>query len=225
MRISVIIPTLNEASVIGRTLSSLRGNGAVETIVVDGGSTDGTQAIAHQYADRVLSSPPGRARQMNAGAEVASGDVFLFLHADTLLPADFAEVISRALARPAVLGGRFDVCLDGTGWIFRVIETFINLRSRLTRIATGDQGIFIRRAVFFELGGYPEVPLMEDLALSKKMKRAGEVACLREQVMTSARRWQKGGVLRTVLLMWVLRFCHFVGVSPVRLKAFYTDTR
>lgn len=226
MQISIIIPTLNEVSVLGRTLSSISsGGGATETIVVDGGSIDGTQTIAYQYADRVLSCAPGRARQMNAGAEVASGDVFLFLHADTLLPADFAEVISRALARPAVIGGRFDVRLDSTGWVFRVTEILINFRSRLTRIATGDQGIFIRRAVFLQLGGYPEMLLMEDLELSKKMKQAGEVACLKERVITSGRRWEKDGVLRTIVLMWMLRFCHLVGVSPVRLKAFYADTR
>jgi rSAM/selenodomain-associated transferase 2 len=162
---------------------------------------------------------------MNAGAQVASGDVFLFLHADTVLPANFVEVISRALACPAVVGGRFDVRLDSAGWIFRMIETLINFRSRLTHIATGDQGIFIRRAVFLQLGGYPEIPLMEDLELSKKMKQAGEVACLQERVITSARRWQRNGVLRTVLLMWVLKLCHYVGVSPARLKAFYADTR
>ena len=149
----------------------------------------------------------------------------LFLHADTLVPADFVEVIFRALACPVVIGGRFDICLDGTRWVFRVIETLINFRSRLTHLATGDQGIFIRRTVFLQFGGYPEGPLMEDLELSKKMKRVGEVVCLKERVITSARRWQKQGVLRTILLMWMLRFFYLVGISPTRLKAFYVDSR
>jgi len=223
--VSVIIPTLNEAAVLERALSASKKGGAMETIVVDGGSIDDTPAIARQHADHMLSCSPGRARQMNVGAEVASGDILLFLHADSLLPANFVEAIFRALARPAVIGGRFDVRLDGSGWIFRVIETLINFRSRLTQVATGDQGIFIQRTVFLRLGGYPQIPLMEDIELSRKMKRVGEVACLKERVITSARRWQQNGVLRTILLIWVLKFCHYVGVSPARLKAFYADTR
>ncbi len=225
MQISVIIPTLNEEAVLEKTLSTLRERGQAEVIVVDGGSKDQTQAIARRYADRLLSSPPGRARQMNLGAEVAKGEVLLFLHADTLLPEHFTEILAQTLSDPSVVGGRFDVKLDGRRWIFRVVETLISFRSRLTRTATGDQAIFIRRQAFFALGKYPEVPLMEDIALSRKMKRAGRVACLRECVVTSSRRWEKNGVLRTIVLMWVLKLGYFAGIPPARLKAFYADTR
>ena len=225
MLVSVIIPTLNEAETIERTLSRVRQARGCEIIVVDGGSDDGTGGRARQYADRLVSAPRGRARQMNAGAQEAHGEVMLFLHADTLPPAQFSELIVHALADPDVVGGRFDVSLDAPGWPFRLIGTLINIRSRLTGIATGDQGIFVRRETFAALGGYPEWDLMEDLELSRQLKRVGKLACLRERVSTSARRWQQHGITRTILLMWSLRLCHFCGISPAWLKAFYADTR
>jgi rSAM/selenodomain-associated transferase 2 len=225
MWISVVLPTLNEASTIGRTLAQVRQAGGCQLIAVDGGSDDGTPEIACRYADVVLSSPCGRARQMNVGAQAAAGEVLVFLHADTLLPYGFPELLVQALVDPEVVGGRFDVCLEAQGWSFRVIETFMNARSRLTRIATGDQAIFVRRKAFLAVGGYPEVDLMEDVELSRKLKRIGKIACLRTKVVTSARRWQRHGVLRTILLMWALRFAHSLGVPPEHLKAFYTDTR
>jgi rSAM/selenodomain-associated transferase 2 len=225
MRVSVVIPTLNEVESIAQTLAQVRQAGKCQLIVVDGGSGDGTLEIARLYADVVLSAPCGRARQMNAGARAAAGDVLLFLHADTVLPLGFPALVDQALADPRVVGGRFDVRLDAAGWPFRMIETLMNLRSRLTRISTGDQAIFVRRQTFLAVGGYPEVELMEDLELSRKLKRAGQIACLRAQVMTSARRWQRDGVVKTIVLMWTLRLGHFLGISPEHLKAFYADTR
>jgi rSAM/selenodomain-associated transferase 2 len=225
MQLSVIIPTLDEAEGIVQTLAWVRQAGECELIVVDGGSVDGTPELARLHADIVLATSRGRARQMNAGAQVATGDVLLFLHADTILPQEFLVLIAQVLYDPQVVGGRFDVRLDAEGWPFRMVETLMNLRSRLTRISTGDQAIFVRRETFQAVGGYPEVDLMEDLQLSQKLKRAGKVACLRTQVITSARRWQQNGVLKTIVLMWMLRLGHFFGVPPERLRAFYADTR
>jgi rSAM/selenodomain-associated transferase 2 len=225
MRVSVIIPTLNEAARIVQTLRRVRQAGACEILVIDGGSDDGTPELAHPLADTVLSSARGRARQMNAGARAATGDVVLFLHADTTLPAAFPALLEQSLRDPRVVGGRFDVRLDAAGWPFRVIETLMNVRSRWTKIATGDQAIFVRRDIFLALGGYPEIPLMEDVELSRRLKRVGEFACLRARVTTSARRWQQDGVVRTILLMWTLRLGYFLGVPPEQLKTFYAETR
>ena len=225
MHVSVIIPTLNEAGTIERTLSRVRQASACEIIVVDGGSEDGTAECARPYVDQLVSAPRGRARQMNAGARAASGGALLFLHADTIPPEQFSELIAHALTDPEVVGGRFDVHVDAPGWSFRVIGSLMNIRSRLTGIATGDQGIFVRRAVFEMIGGYPEWDIMEDLEFSRQLKRSGKIACLRAQVKTSARRWQKHGITKTILLMWGLRLCHFFGVSPAALKTFYADTR
>jgi rSAM/selenodomain-associated transferase 2 len=223
--LSVIVPTLDEASVIAVTLAAARVPGCGELIVVDGGSSDDTLAIARRLADRVLSAPRGRAAQMNAGARAAGGDVLLFLHADTRLPADYAGAIARALADEGVIGGRFDVRLDAPGLAYRVLERAISARSRLTRVATGDQAMFVRRETFARVGGFPLLPLMEDLALARALKRVGRVACLRETVLTSARRWQRHGVVRTVLLMWTLRLAYYAGISPTRLARVYADAR
>lgn len=225
MDISVIIPTLNEAATIGETLRRVRSSASCEVIVVDGGSDDGTPELARPQADLVLSAGRGRATQMNVGARAASGQVLLFLHADTVLPPAFPALLENALRNPRVVGGRFDVRLDAEGRLFRIIETLMNLRSRLSRIATGDQAIFVRSRTFQELGGYREAELMEDLELSYRLKRRGELACLRERVVTSARRWQRDGIVRTIGLMWLLRFLYFIGVSPSYLKTFYADTR
>jgi rSAM/selenodomain-associated transferase 2 len=225
MALSVIIPALDEADALPRTVAVARVPGVVEVIVVDGGSRDGTVAIARALADRVLVSPCGRATQMNAGAAAARGDVLLFLHADTRLPADHPALVMHALADPTVVGGHFDLRLDAPGAVYRIIERAISLRARLTGVATGDQAIFVRRAVFERLGGYPPLPLMEDIALSRTLKRAGRTVALREPVVTSARRWQRGGVARTVVLMWALRLAYYAGISPTRLARVYADTR
>ena len=162
---------------------------------------------------------------MNHGARRATGDVLLFLHADTRLPDSSLDDIRVALRNPQCIGGRFDVQLDGVHWMLGVIGAIISLRSRMSRVATGDQGIFVRRGVFAELGGYPDIPLMEDVAFSRALKRRGAVACLRSRVITSARRWEKEGIWRTILRMWLLKLLYLVGVSPVRLKRYYGDAR
>jgi rSAM/selenodomain-associated transferase 2 len=225
MSVTVVVPTLNEEGVLAATLTRARQPGVQEIIVVDGGSRDATPAVAAQHADLVVSAPRGRAPQMNAGAARARGDVLLFLHADTRLPDGFADAVRVACGDRAVVGGRFDVTLEPSSPLIRLTGELINWRSRLTRISTGDQAIFIRRAVFEQLGGYADIPLMEDIDLSRRMKRAGRIACLRQRVTTSARRWQKDGVMRTILVMWSLRALYFCGVSPARLQRVYRNTR
>jgi rSAM/selenodomain-associated transferase 2 len=225
MDISVIVPALDEALQIAAALASARAPGVREVIVVDGGSADDTASIAAACGARVLAAPRGRATQMNAGAAAASGAVLLFLHADTRLPPGFDAAVLRALADPAVVGGRFDLRLvPGNAWL-RLTGTLINLRSRLSRIATGDQALFVRRAVFESMGGFEPIPLMEDLAFTRALKQRGRIACLHLQVETSSRRWQQDGPLRTVLLMWWLRLLYFCGVPPDRLRRRYRDTR
>jgi rSAM/selenodomain-associated transferase 2 len=189
--------------------------------VVDGGSNDATRDIAAPLADRVVESPRGRALQMNAGARASSGTVLLFLHADTILPESAASAISRALQQGDRGWGRFDVRIDGEHPLLPVVAFFMNLRSRLTGIATGDQAIFVRRGAFEQVGGFPSIPLMEDVAISKALKRLSRPACLRERVVTSGRRWEKRGTLRTILLMWRLRLAYALGTDPARLAQRY----
>lgn len=225
MRISVIIPTLNEENTISLALDALSRLSPDEIIVVDGGSKDHTRKTAAERQSIVISSPRGRAQQMNRGARAAKGDVLLFLHADTLLPSSAVSDIRSALEDPRYVGGRFDIKLDKEGWIYRIIGDLISLRSRVTKIATGDQAIFVRRKVFEDIGGFPDIPIMEDIALSRMLKKKGKVACLKSRVVTSARRWEVEGVWRTVFKMWMLRLLFLAGMSPVRLERFYADTR
>jgi len=225
MRVSVIIPTFNEEKNIRATLEALKSIAPYEVVVADGGSTDRTREICQSLATTVLSSAPGRGRQMNEAARRASGDVLLFLHADTRLPPTALDDVRTVLGDPHYVGGRFDVELDNDRWMLRVVGRLISLRSRLTKVATGDQAIFVRREVFERIGGYPDIPLMEDVALSRALKRAGRVACLRSRVITSARRWQMEGLWRTILKMWTLKLLYLMGVSPLRLKRFYGDAR
>lgn len=224
MRLSVIIPALNEAPQIAAAIASA-GGPEVEIIVVDGGSADDTAARAAAAGAVVVHAPRGRARQMNAGAARASGAVLLFLHADTRLPSDFAALVADALADPAVVGGRFDLHLEPSSPLLALTAALINRRSRLTGIATGDQALFVRRAVFDAMGGFADIPLMEDVAFTRDLKRRGRVAALRARVVTSSRRWQRHGVLRTILLMWWLRFLYWCGVAPAELKRRYSDRR
>jgi rSAM/selenodomain-associated transferase 2 len=217
-RLSVVIPTLNEASVIAGALAALallRARGH-EVIVADGGSVDETVRLARPLCDRVVQSARGRALQMNAGARAASGTALLFLHADTRLPAQAAESVFECLKR--CRWGRFDVQIDSRRWLLKLVAWTMNLRSRLTGIATGDQAIFVRREAF---AGFPEIALMEDIAFSAAMKRGGRPACLRSRVITSGRRWEARGVLRTIVLMWRLRLLYFLGVAPERLARLY----
>jgi len=230
MQLAIVIPALNEAATIEaalQRLAPLRQRGA-RVIVVDGGSHDGTAARAAAFADRVLASPRGRAVQMNAGAqteEARSADVLLFLHADTRLPQDADRIVQRALADGAHSWGRFDVRLDAEGWQLRLIEALMNWRSRSTGIATGDQAIFVTRSAFSWLNGFAPLPLMEDIDFSGRAKRLTKPAALRSRVLTSARRWQRHGVWRTVLLMWRLRLAYFFGADPQVLARRYRDAR
>jgi rSAM/selenodomain-associated transferase 2 len=223
MPITIIIPTLNEEREIGATLAALqplRVRGS-EVIVVDGESSDGTVAEAASLVDQLIIGPRGRARQMNAGASAAEGDTLLFLHADTRLPADADRLIRESLARTDCAWGRFDVELSGRGLHMRVTGRLISLRSRLTGIATGDQAIFVRRTTFESVGGFPDLPLMEDLELSRKLRRIGRPICLDQRVVTSSRRWEEKGFVRTVLLMWRLRLAYYLGMDVERLARSY----
>lgn len=222
-RLSIIIPTLDEAPHIAATLESLgelrrRGN---EVIVVDGGSRDATVVAARGLADRVISSAAGRAEQMNTGARAAAGDVFLFLHADSRLPPDADRLVCQGLAACNLVWGRFDVRIAGSHPVLRLVDSMMNLRSRLTRICTGDQGIFVQREAFERIGGYPRQELMEDIAISVLLRRVSAPLRLRERCLTSARRWESQGVLRTVMLMWWLRLQYALGVAPARLARAY----
>jgi rSAM/selenodomain-associated transferase 2 len=225
MRLSVIVPALDEEHRIEAALRSARQPGVHEIVVADGGSRDDTRARAAQLADRVVETPQGRAVQMNAGARASTGDVLLFLHADTLLPQGFPAAVARALADPDACGGRFDVELTPQTPLLWLVGALMNVRSRVSRIATGDQALFVRRETFARLGGFAEIPLMEDIDFSRRLKRAGRVVCLRERVATSSRRWIQGGPLRTILLMWMLRLLYFCGVPPGALCRLYTDRR
>lgn len=218
--VSVIVPALDEESEIESALESIGLDDGHEIVVVDGGSTDSTCARAAALGVRVVSSPPGRARQMNAGAQATAGELLLFLHADTRLPHGWAAAVRRA-AEAGAVAGRFDVELRGRHPMLRVVGAFMNFRSRRSRIYTGDQAIFVRRTVFEAIGGYEDVPLMEDIALSRRLKREGPIASLRERVSTSGRRWETSGVVRTIVLMWGLRFAYFIGVPPERLARWY----
>jgi len=225
MRVSVIIPVLNEEKSIGSTIAALNALAPHEVIVVDGGSGDRTSRISVEAGAKALMTGPGRARQMNRGALEATGDVLLFLHADTRLPTSALRDIAAALNDARYVGGRFDVELDSDRWLLKVVGFMISLRSRLSKVGTGDQAIFVRREMFAELGGFPDMPLMEDIAFCRMLKRAGEVACLKSKVVTSARRWETDGVWRTIFRMWTLKLLYLAGVAPARLKRFYADTR
>ena len=224
--VSVVVPVLDEASAIEAALAPLQALRAagVEVIVVDGGSRDATRALAAPWADRVLDAPRGRAAQMNAGAAAARGEVLLFLHADTRLPEGAIEAMTGGLARSARSWGRFDVTIAGADPLLAVVAFFMNARSRVTGIATGDQAIFARRAVFERAGSFPAIALMEDIALCKRLKRESPPLCLRERVVTSGRRWEEHGTLRTIFLMWRLRLAYALGADPARLAHRYDAT-
>ncbi|MEK9172454.1 MAG: TIGR04283 family arsenosugar biosynthesis glycosyltransferase [Nitrospirota bacterium] len=227
MTISVIIPTLHEEKTLPGTLARLRHPAFSEVLVVDGGSRDRTLAdiaLANPLS-RVLNAPMGRARQMNAGAAAAKGELLLFLHADTLLPATAAQDITQAMADTRIAGGRFDARLVPDRGLLWVVGRMMSWRSRLTGIATGDQAIFVRRKVFEDLGGFPDIPIMEDIAFSRRLKQAGHIAALPSCVLTSGRRWERHGAIKTILLMWWLRLLFYLGVSPARLQRMYNDAR
>ena len=217
------MPVLDEQGGIVAALDALaeaRAAGA-EVIVVDGASRDDTRSLAAVRADRVVDAPRGRARQMNAGAQSARAPLLLFLHADTRLPHGAVERVVSTLQGSDRCWGRFDVCIDGRHPLLRLVAGLMNARSRWSGIATGDQAIFCTRAAFDRAGGYPDIPLMEDVALSRALRRLARPACLRERVVTSARRWERGGTLRTILLMWRLRLAYAMGADPHGLARRY----
>jgi rSAM/selenodomain-associated transferase 2 len=223
VRLSIVVPVLNEASGVVQALEPLavyRARGH-QVIVADGGSNDATPGLARSYADRLVNAPRGRAAQMNAGAREAVGDVLLFLHADTRLPANADRLIAAALATRRARWGRFDVTIEGRSSGLAMVAAMMNWRSRVSGIATGDQAVFVARATFESVGGFPPIALMEDIALSRRLKRVSAPACLRERVITSGRRWDRDGLLRTILTMWSLRLAYFVGVAPARLAKIY----
>jgi rSAM/selenodomain-associated transferase 2 len=220
--LSIIVPTLNEAGGIAAALGRLAPfRSEAEVIVVDGGSEDGTVEVARPIADRVIVSERGRAKQMNAGAREARGDVLLFLHADTALPDDALRLIALGLATTGRAWGRFDVTIAGTDPLLAAVSVAMNLRSRWSGIATGDQAIFMRREAFEAVDGFPEIPLMEDVEISRRLKALSKPLCVRSRAITSARRWERDGVIRTITLMWRLRFAYAMGVSPERLARRY----
>jgi len=223
MNLSIIIPVLNEAQMLPSLLERLSSlhRRDVEIIIADGGSDDGGVSIAEHAGYEVLRCEAGRARQMNAGAIVATGDVLLFLHADTRLPEHVEDLVEQALGEGRHVWGRFDACIAGRSWMLPIVAALMNLRSRLTGIATGDQAMFMTREAFESLGGFPEQPLMEDIELSRRLLRLSHPACIAQRVITSGRRWESQGVWRTIILMWRLRWAYWCGVPPERLAGLY----
>jgi rSAM/selenodomain-associated transferase 2 len=223
--LSIIVPALNEAAIIESALQALqplRARGH-EVIVGDGGSRDTSAQLAQPGADRVIHAPRGRAQQMNTGAQIARGDVLLFLHADTRLPADGDLLLLHSLQGSGRCWGRFDVRIGSTRALLRLVSALMNLRSRWSGICTGDQAIFVTAEAFARIGGYAPLALMEDIALSAQLRRCSRAVALRAAVVTSPRRWERNGVLRTIALMWWLRLRYFLGASPARLARRYDE--
>ncbi len=223
IRLDIVVPVLNEAELVPEIANRLRELCSPDhrrAVVVDGGSTDGTEQAFRTAGLRVVQSPAGRATQMNHGAEALSGDVVVFLHADTRISDEALQDLERAVGEGAHWG-RFDVHIEGRSRWLGLVEFMMNLRSRLSSIATGDQAIFVRRALFQRVGGYKEQPLMEDIELSLALRRLAPPACLRTRVTTSGRRWDDNGVWSTIWLMWRLRFAYWRGASAESLAALY----
>jgi len=221
LSISVIIPALNEADNIAKTIQRAASPATREIIVVDGGSQDSTKHIASSCGAKVYQSPPGRAHQMNFGARKASGDIFLFLHSDTLLPEKFYLQINKVVNQPDTAAGAFLFKLDISGPGPRLIEFFTNLRSRFWQLPYGDQAIFTTHQNFNTVGGYPEVPILEDVLLIKKLKKLGGIKTTSKAVITSGRRWQKLGLVKTTLINQKIMLGHLFGLSPQFLKSWY----
>lgn len=226
-KISIILPVLNEAATIEETLHRLRDIFDIEAIVVDGGSRDETVAIAKRCGKtvglscKVISAAAGRARQMNAGAVVATGDILLFLHADTHLPPKFDTLVRQALQHPNTIAGAFELRIDANLRGLRLIETMVNMRSRFFSMPYGDQGIFLKASTFHDLGGFPDLPIMEDFEFMVRLKRQGRIVILPVPVITSGRRWQKLGVVRTTLINQLIIAGYFLGVPPTQLVCWY----
>jgi rSAM/selenodomain-associated transferase 2 len=226
VKLSIVIPVLDDAPALTRLLEQIRALWAndVEVLVVDGGSRDGSAAVAARCGATLLTAPRGRARQLATGVAAARGDWLWLLHADSSVPVSVAASLDRVLAAGVPAWGRFDVRLSGADWRLRWVESLMNLRSRVTGIATGDQAMFAHRALLDAAGGVPDLPLMEDVELSRRLKRIAAPLCLRERIVTSSRRWERDGVFRTILLMWRLRLLYALGADPRRLhRAYYGE--
>ncbi|MGB3621522.1 MAG: TIGR04283 family arsenosugar biosynthesis glycosyltransferase [Ketobacter sp.] len=219
---TVVIPVLNEAQQMDHLLLDVltKTGGRWHVIVVDGGSRDATVGITKRYPVELLSAPAGRAFQMNMGASRAKGELVLFLHADTRLPMQFNTHMEHFIAG-SLVWGRFNVRLDSAGYRLRVVANLMNLRSRISAIATGDQAIFMKLDTFREISGFDEIPLMEDIDISKRLKQLSRPFCIADPVVTSSRRWLQDGVVYTILLMWFMRLAYWLGVSPQRLWRWY----
>ncbi len=220
--ISVIIPVLNEQEALARLLPQLEGVAGVESIVVDGGSDDYSCDLAAVHADRVIASDRGRAIQMNRGAHCASGDILLFLHADSRLPAGWQSLIEEALQDRGVVGGAFDLKLDDDRFLFRTIGRVASLRSRLLKTPYGDQGIFARTKIFSQLSGYRAIPIMEDVDFARRLRKSGKLAFIGRPLVTSARKWLHHGIFRTTAAHWLVSIGFYLGLSPQRLLSLYT---
>ena len=226
IKITIVMPVLNEERVLKETLTSLNLSEHEELIVVDGGSADNTVSIARTFTDRVFATRRGRGHQMNVGAGKAQGDMLLFLHADCRLPTEGFGIIRNVLKNRNIAAGAFDLCIDHPQWRFRIIEYGANLRSRITSIPYGDQGLFLSREVFDRAGGYPDIPLMEDIGISKRLKRIGKIVFARPAIKTSPRRWLKEGPVFTTLRDWTIAFSFaFLKIPPHRLAKYYEDIR
>ncbi|MEG3896239.1 MULTISPECIES: TIGR04283 family arsenosugar biosynthesis glycosyltransferase [unclassified Microcoleus] len=221
LKISIIIPVLNEAPTIAPVISTALEAKNVEIIVADGGSRDGTPDIAKSLGVRVISTAPGRAAQMNAGATVATGDILLFLHADTLLPRGYDSGARRALANPCTVAGAFELKIDARSLSLRLVETGVNWRSNFLQMPYGDQAIFLSSATFEKIGGFPDLPLMEDFEFVRRLKKQGRIEIVPQPVLTSARRWHQLGVVKTTAINQIVIIGYFLGVSPDRLAFWY----
>ena len=222
LKISVIIPVLNEAANLGKTLAKAQHNRDVEIIVVDGGSEDDTVEIAKKHGVKVMISPqPGRSFQMNFGAQKATGNILLFLHGDTFLPEGYGQKIIAAFTKPKTIAGAFELAIDGEKLSLRLVEKAVNWRSRLLSLPYGDQAIFVKASVFWDLGGFPSLPIMEDFIFIRKLRSLGKITIIPNPVITSGRRWQKLGVWKTTLLNQGIVIGYWLGVSPERLARWY----
>ncbi|HEY9671279.1 MAG TPA: TIGR04283 family arsenosugar biosynthesis glycosyltransferase [Waterburya sp.] len=232
-KISIIIPVLNEAATIEATLTRLQGIPDVEIIVVDGGSRDETVVLAKRCCEKfavawefkVISAAAGRARQMNAGAAIATGDILLFLHADTQLPPNFDTLVRQALQSPDTIAGAFELRIDANLRGLRLIEKIVNMRSRFFSLPYGDQAIFLKATTFYEFGGFPELPIMEDFELMVCLRRQGRITIAPSSVLTSGRRWQRLGVVKTTLINQLVVAGYFLGISPTELRHWYRQER
>jgi rSAM/selenodomain-associated transferase 2 len=223
--ISIIIPTLDEAASIGRTLASIPDQEGLEVILVDAGSTDGTPELARARGARVVSSTPPRARQMNLGAAAARGDIYLFLHADTLLPDGFADHVRRVSANSSVAAGAFTLKIDSARTGISLVERAANLRSRYLSLPYGDQALFVTARRFWELGGFPLMPIMEDFVFVRRLARTGRIAIVDQPVVTSGRRWEHLGVVRTTLINQLVVLAYHLGIAPETLSRWYRRSR